>query len=141
MILEDRFQFTPDLQINRLLNRMWQVSGAHGRIEPKSALASIQYWDLADHDGPAEDLIEFRRLLQTKGQEASIQLQAFTKSRSLVEKNMIGARLGVTEHIKDNARVFEFKLDSEDYARLESVFNQSRDLCQLIGDCGDEYRR
>ena len=51
---------------------------------------------------------------------------------------MIGARLGVTEHIKDNARVFKFKLDSEDYERLESVFNQSRDLCQLIGDCGDE---
>ena len=83
MMLENRFQFTPDLQINCLLNGMWQVSGAHGQIEPKSALASMfQYWDLADHYNPAEDLIGFRRLLQTKGQEAYIQLQAFTNQRA-----------------------------------------------------------
>ena len=29
-----RFQFTPDLTICRILNGMWQVSGAHGYIEP-----------------------------------------------------------------------------------------------------------
>jgi aryl-alcohol dehydrogenase-like predicted oxidoreductase len=54
---------------------------------------------------------------------------------------IIGARLGVSEHIADNAKVFQFKLNSEDYQRLDTVLNQSRDLFQLIGDCGDEYRR
>lgn len=336
MMLDNRFQITSDLQICRLLNGMWQVSGSHGLINPTQAIASMfQYWDaglttwdLADHYGPAEDFIgEFRRqLLETQGQEAVANLQAFTKwvprpgkmTRSLVEKNIdisrrrmkvdsldllqfhwwdyqdnnyldalqfltqlqqegkikhlaltnfdtkhlkiitdagikiisnqvqfslidrrplvkmvnfcqqhdifllaygtlaggllsdaylghpepisnlntaslkkyknmvdawggwqllqqllsvlkaiadqyrvsisnvavryileqpsvagaiIGARLGVSEHIADNAKVFQFKLNSEDYQRLDTVLSQSRDLFQLIGDCGDEYRR
>ncbi len=101
-----RLQFTPDLNICRLLNGMWQVSGAHGRIDPKNAIASMfdymdagfTTWDLADHYGPAEDFIgEFRRqLVATRGQEALSNLQAFTKwvprparmTKQLVEKNI-----------------------------------------------------
>lgn len=332
-----RLQFTPDLNICRLLNGMWQVSGAHGRIDPKKAISTMfEYldagfttWDLADHYGPAEDFIgEFRRqLLATRGKEALSQLQAFTKwvprptkmTKKLVEDNInislkrmnvecidlmqfhwweyrdkgyldalqymgelqaegkikhlaltnfdtehlkiiidngikivsnqvqfslidrrpevamvpfcqkqdiklftygaicggllsekylgqrepnrgqldtaslrkyknmidnwggwslfqdllstlksiadkhqvsipnvavryilaqptvagviIGARLGVTSHFEDNGRVFNFELDSEDKQQIEVILNQSRDLYQLIGDCGDEYRR
>ena len=51
-----------------------------------------------------------------------------------------GARLGVTHHIDDNARVFTFTLDAQDEAEIEAVLAQSRDLFALIGDCGDEYR-
>ncbi len=101
-----RLQFTPDLNICRVLNGMWQVSGAHGRIDPKSAIQSMFHyldagfttWDLADHYGPAEDLIgEFRRqLVATRGEESLSNLQAFTKwvprpirmTRALVEKNI-----------------------------------------------------
>lgn len=101
-----RLQFTPDLNICRLLNGMWQVSGAHGAIEPKSAIASmfdymdagLTTWDLADHYGPAEDFIgEFRRkLVATRGEDARSNLQAFTKwvprptkmTRRLVEQNI-----------------------------------------------------
>jgi len=53
---------------------------------------------------------------------------------------IVGARLGVAEHISDNARVFSFALDAEDYAAIEPVLAKSRDLMRLIGDCGDEYR-
>lgn len=85
---------------------MWQVSGAHGRIDSKRAIESMfQYmdagfttWDLADHYGPAEDFIgEFRRqLLNNRGKEALSNLQAFTKwvprptpmTKSLVEQNI-----------------------------------------------------
>ncbi|MBG0745184.1 MAG: aldo/keto reductase [Planktothrix agardhii KL2] len=331
-----RFQFTEDLNICRILNGMWQVSGAHGRINPTVALESMfKYldagyttWDLADHYGPAEDFIgEFRRqLISTRGQEALSQVQAFTKwvprpgkmTKALVEKNidisrqrmgvdcldllqfhwwdyrdqsyldalnylaqlqtegkikhlaltnfdtqhlkiivengikivsnqvqfslvdrrplaqmtefcqdhnikllpygvlcggflsekylgkpepngfnletvslkkyknminawggwnlfqtllktlnaiaqkhqvtipniavryileqptvagaMVGTRLGLSDHIKDNAKVFEFSLDSEDYQNINSVLFQSQDLMEIIGDCGDEYR-
>jgi aryl-alcohol dehydrogenase-like predicted oxidoreductase len=101
-----RLQFTPDLNICRVLNGMWQVSGAHGRIDSQRAIESMfQYmdagfttWDLADHYGPAEDFIgEFRRqLLNTRGKEALSSLQAFTKwvprptrmTKSLVEQNI-----------------------------------------------------
>lgn len=76
-----RLQFTPDLNICRILNGMWQVSGGHGRIEPAKAVqgmfdyldAGYTTWDLADHYGPAEDLIgEFRRQLADKRGEAAL---------------------------------------------------------------------
>ena len=101
-----RLQFTPDLNICRILNGMWQVSGAHGRINPQSAIqdmfkylnAGFTTWDLADHYGPAEDLIgEFRRqIIATRGEEALTNVQAFTKwvprpgkmTKKLVEENI-----------------------------------------------------
>ncbi|MEB3280912.1 MAG: aldo/keto reductase [Lyngbya sp.] len=332
-----RYQFTDDLNICRILNGMWQVSGYHGRINPKAAIDSMfKYldagyttWDLADHYGPAEDFIgEFRKqLVNQRGQEALSNLQAFTKwvprpgkmTRSIVEKNidisrqrmnvetldllqfhwwdyrdknyldalqhmsqlqaegkikhlaltnfdtehlkiivdngikivsnqvqfslvdlrplvemveycdqqnikllpygvlcggflsekylnqpepqnfkletvslkkyknmidawggwslfqellqalktiadkhqvsianvavrsileqptvagtMIGARLSISEHIQENARVFEFSLDAEDRQKIKAVTDKSQDLFRIIGDCGDEYRR
>jgi aryl-alcohol dehydrogenase-like predicted oxidoreductase len=82
-------QFTPDLEICRILNGMWQVSGAHGRIDRGRAVdemflyhdAGFTSWDLADHYGPAEDLIgEFRRRFAARyGEERLGEIQAFTK--------------------------------------------------------------
>src|SRR5207248_6362048 len=84
-----RFQFTPDLTICRLLNGMWQVSGAHGYIEPSGAIAEMfayhdagfTTWDLADHYGPAEDFVgDFRRQFAARyGVERLSEIQAFTK--------------------------------------------------------------
>ncbi len=97
---------TPDMTICRILNGMWQVSGAHGAINPKAAVQNmVQYvdagfttWDLADHYGPAEDFIgEFRRQLSADRGEATLQnIQAFTKwvprpgkmTRRIVEDNI-----------------------------------------------------
>ena len=100
------FAFTDDLSICRLLNGLWQVSGAHGPIDPTAALASmLDYhdagfttWDLADHYGPAEDFVgEFRRRLAgERGEDALSRVQAFTKwvprpgpmTREIVENNI-----------------------------------------------------
>jgi aryl-alcohol dehydrogenase-like predicted oxidoreductase len=65
----------------------------------------------------------------------------YVLEQPMVAGVIIGARLGVSEHIAENARVFDFSLDQEDYQQLESVFSQSQNLFELIGDCGDEYRR
>lgn len=99
-------QLTPDLRICRLLNGLWQVSGAHGPIDRRAALqdmvayhdAGFTTWDLADHYGPAEDFIgEFRRRLAAdRGPGALTAVQAFTKwvpepgrmTRHLVEHNI-----------------------------------------------------
>ena len=331
-----RLQLVPDLNICRVLNGMWQVSGAHGRIDRKAAIQSMfdymdagfTTWDLADHYGPAEEFIgEFRRqLIATRGEAALSHLQAFTKwvprpgkmTKKLVEENInisrqkmnvdsldllqfhwweyrdhnyldalkymaelreegkikhlaltnfdtqhlkitvdngikivsnqvqfsvidrrpevqmsqfcqqhdikllaygtlcgglladkylgaeprggelttaslkkyknminawggwnlfqellstlktiaqkhgvsipnvavryvldrpavagaiIGARLGVSKHIEDNAKVFSFTIDKEDHNQIDTVVERSQDLYHLIGDCGDEYRR
>mmetsp|Transcript_5052 Transcript_5052/g.11944 ORF Transcript_5052/g.11944 Transcript_5052/m.11944 type:complete len:377 (-) Transcript_5052:624-1754(-) len=53
---------------------------------------------------------------------------------------IVGARLGLQEHIDDNLRVFGFKLDKEDLDLIASATSQSNDLFKVIGDCGDEYR-
>ena len=84
-----RFQFTADLTICRILNGLWQVSGAHGAIDPVRAVdemfayhdAGFTTWDLADHYGPAEDFIGgFRRLFAARyGSERLSEIQAFTK--------------------------------------------------------------
>ncbi len=65
----------------------------------------------------------------------------YVLDRPAVAGVIVGARLGVAEHISDNARVFSFNLDDEDLGSIESVLVQSRDLYRIIGDCGDEYRR
>jgi aryl-alcohol dehydrogenase-like predicted oxidoreductase len=54
---------------------------------------------------------------------------------------IVGTRLGVSAHIENNARVFTLNLDTDDLRQIESVGERSRNLLQLIGDCGDEYRR
>ena len=72
-----------NLEINRILNGMWQVAGAHGQIDSESAISDMEKyhesefttWDLADIYGPAESLIgEFRRKV---GKEEKF--QALTK--------------------------------------------------------------
>lgn len=54
---------------------------------------------------------------------------------------IVGARLGIAEHLEDNARVFGFNLDAEDIRKIDAISQKSKDLYKLIGDCGDEYRR
>ena len=65
----------------------------------------------------------------------------YVLDRPAVGGVIVGARLGVAEHISDNLRVFDIELDADDLQAIEAVLAQSRDLYRLIGDCGDEYRR
>jgi aryl-alcohol dehydrogenase-like predicted oxidoreductase len=60
--------------------------------------------------------------------------------RPAVAGVIVGTRLGVAQHLDDNARAFGFATDGEDEAKIEMVLAKSRNLSQLIGDCGDEYR-
>ena len=64
----------------------------------------------------------------------------YVLDRPAVAGVIIGARLGIAEHIADNARTFDLALAAADLAAIEAVLARSRDLMQLIGDCGDEYR-
>lgn len=54
---------------------------------------------------------------------------------------ILGARLGISEHIADNGRVFEVELDDDHRAHIDAVLAKGNDLMRVIGDCGDEYRR
>lgn len=64
----------------------------------------------------------------------------FILDKPAVAGVIIGARLGISEHRQDNARVFDLQLDSQDHALISSVTGKSNALFDIIGDCGDEYR-
>ena len=48
--------------------------------------------------------------------------------------------IGISDHLAENSRSFEFELDEDDWEEIQAVTSQGRDLLLTIGDCGDEYR-
>ena len=88
-MIELKKELADDLSICRVLNGMWQVSGAHGYIDPQQAIDEmIEYhnsgfttWDLADIYGPAESFIgKFRKTLEKiQGKDQLKNSQALTK--------------------------------------------------------------
>lgn len=51
---------------------------------------------------------------------------------------IVGARLGESEHLEDNRRLFRLALAADDRAAIEAA---SARLLPIPGDCGDEYRK
>jgi len=64
----------------------------------------------------------------------------FILDRPCVAGAIIGARLGIAEHISENLKTFGFSLDADDYSQIQEVTSKANDLFDVIGDCGDEYR-
>ncbi len=62
----------------------------------------------------------------------------YIMTRPAVAGVIIGARLGKSEHIADNERLFSFQLDESDETQLRQVLHT---LSKIPGDCGDEYRK
>jgi aryl-alcohol dehydrogenase-like predicted oxidoreductase len=61
-------------------------------------------------------------------------------SKTTVAGVIIGARLGIIDHIDDNSNVFNFNLDDSDLESINQVCENSNNLYEIIGDCGEEYR-
>lgn len=98
----EHYDLTPNLKICRVLNGMWQVAGAHGRINPQAALeemikyhyAGFTTWDLADIYGPAEDFIgDFRRRLPEQEQQKVQALTKWVPEPQRITRQMVQARI------------------------------------------------
>lgn len=61
-------------------------------------------------------------------------------SKETVAGVIIGARLGIADHIDENNNVFNFNLDASDRASIDEISTNSNNLYEIIGDCGQEYR-
>ncbi|XP_020527262.1 flagellar radial spoke protein 5 isoform X2 [Amborella trichopoda] len=90
----------------------------------------------------------FQSLLQTLKKVASKHGVSITTvavryilDQPSVAGSMVGVRLGLSEHIKDCNSILSLVLDDEDKSSITEVSKKGRDLQQVIGDCGDEYRR
>jgi len=64
----------------------------------------------------------------------------FTLDKPQVVGVVIGARLGIAQHIEQNKQTFSLKLDPDDHSAIREVTLQANDLFHVIGDCGSEYR-
>jgi aryl-alcohol dehydrogenase-like predicted oxidoreductase len=64
----------------------------------------------------------------------------FILDKPCVAGAIIGARLGITQHIEENQKTFGFTLDDSDYKQISEVTEKANNLFDVIGDCGDEYR-
>ncbi|KAI9365397.1 Aldo/keto reductase [Zopfochytrium polystomum] len=56
---------------------------------------------------------------------------------------IVGARLGVREHVDENLAVWGWKLEKQDLDEIEEMLDTSNGskMFEIVGDCGDEYRR
>jgi aryl-alcohol dehydrogenase-like predicted oxidoreductase len=120
-----------------------------GQPEPRGGelkTASLRkYKNMVDAWGGWSLFQELLSVLQEIAQKHAVNISnvavRYILDQPAVAGAIVGARLGVSEHIEDNARVFDLILDAEDERRMNAIAQQSRDLYQVIGDCGDEYRR
>jgi aryl-alcohol dehydrogenase-like predicted oxidoreductase len=119
-----------------------------GRPEPRRSelnTASLQkYKNMLDAWGDWPLFQELLAVLQQIADKHRVSIAnvgvRYVLDRPAVAGVIVGARLGVAQHLTDNARVFGVKLDADDFSMIEAVLVRSRDLITLIGDCGDEYR-
>jgi aryl-alcohol dehydrogenase-like predicted oxidoreductase/enamine deaminase RidA (YjgF/YER057c/UK114 family) len=117
-----------------------------GRPEP--AVAELKTWSQMKYKRFIEasgGWAAFQQLLQGMRQVASKHdvTMANVACRFVLEEPrvagvIVGARLGRSEHVADNRRVFGFALDDED---RETLAPGLAALGLPPGDCGDEYRK
>ena len=61
----------------------------------------------------------------------------WTLDHPAVAAVIVGARLGESDHAKENLATFSFALDKDDRARIDAALQFTT---PIAGDCGDEYR-
>jgi aryl-alcohol dehydrogenase-like predicted oxidoreductase len=126
-----------------LLSEAWL-----GRTEPRrhelATVSQRKYKTMIDAWGGWTLFQEFLAALKAIADKHGASLAAIgvraILDRRAVAGVIVGARLGIAEHIADNARIFELALEQDDLAPLDPIDARARDLMQVIGDCGDEYR-
>lgn len=115
-----------------------------GKAEPSeiSDWSKMKYKRFIDAAGGWEGFQAILRAAHAISQKHGVSLAnvatRWVLDQPAVAGVIVGARLGESEHIADNARLFSFFLDDDDQAQLEEAF---RETTPVPGDCGDEYRR
>ncbi|HEY6885773.1 MAG TPA: aldo/keto reductase [Nitrososphaeraceae archaeon] len=120
-----------------------------GRTQPPSTaeldtLSLRKYKKMIDAWGGWNLFQELLSTLNTIAQKHNVSI-ANVATRYILDKPavsgvIIGARLGIVDHINNNKKVFSFSLDKSDYDAIDRICTKSNNLFETIGDCGDEYR-
>ena len=103
-----------------------------------------KYKNMVDAWGGWELFQELLHTLHAIAQKHEISIAnvatRFVLDQPQVAAVIIGARLGIAQHITQNKKTFSLKLDSNDYSAINTITAQANNLYDIIGDCGSEYR-
>lgn len=112
---------------------------AMDRLETWSQMKYKRFIDAAGGWEPYQALLQVVAEVAAKhGVSVANVASRFMLDEPAVGGVIIGARLGASEHIEDNLRLFGLSLDDED---REAIAGAQAGLRSIPGDCGDEYRR
>ncbi|KAI1818241.1 putative aryl-alcohol dehydrogenase [Poronia punctata] len=132
------------------LSSQWQVECEpmmYGRLTPsqRKYLNMIQTWDDWNH---FQDLLETLSTIAAKYKVTLSNVATrWVLQQPQVGAVIVGTRLGLTTHEKDNLAVFKFKLTAEDMDDIETAalwYRKEEMIYRLydkLGDCGGEYRK
>ena len=111
-------------------------------IDSLSTWSQMKYKRYIDEAGGWAPLQNLLQTLQQTADRHAVSM-ANIASRYILEQPavgavIIGARLGLSEHIENNQQLLSFELDTQDQDAIQAAINE---LKPIPGDCGDEYRK
>jgi diketogulonate reductase-like aldo/keto reductase len=128
------------------------MTPSHRKVSTSSSLAdstnkSWQYFEMITIWGGWLLFQELLQVLATIGLKYNVSISSvairWVLDHDYVGAVIIGARMGISEHIEENLKALSFKLDEEDKMKIKSILDRSRakDIFETMGDCGAEYRQ
>ena len=109
-----------------------------GEVTTWSQMKYKRFIDAAGGWGVFQDLLHsVAEIAARHGVSVANVASRYILEQPAVAGVIIGARLGRSEHIADNRRLFGFSLDERSREELASA---TAALSPIPGDCGDEYR-
>jgi len=123
--LTDKWLHKPEPGLDELNN--WSL------MKYKRFIDSVGGWD------KFQKVLEALYTIATKhGVSIANVATKYILEQSQVAGIIIGARLGISDHIERNQKLFEFNLSEQDKITISGVIEE---LNEIPGDCGDEYRK
>jgi aryl-alcohol dehydrogenase-like predicted oxidoreductase/enamine deaminase RidA (YjgF/YER057c/UK114 family) len=124
-----------------LLTEKW-LDAPKPEVDSLDTWSQMKYWRFIDATGGWDLFQGLLRAVRRVADKHGVSM-ANVACRHILEQPavggvIIGARLGESEHIEDNLKLFDFSLDAEDSSEIESTLSA---LGGVPGDCGDEYRK
>lgn len=124
-----------------LLSDKW-LGQAERPVDQMDTWSQMKYKRFLDIAGGWASLQELLQTLRSIANEHQVSI-ANVATKYILEQEavggvIIGARLGQSEHIHDNLRLFHFELSDANRQAIDAIISQ---FSPIPGDCGDEYRK
>ena len=124
-----------------LLTERW-VGAANPDVDSLDTWSQMKYWRFVDATGGWDAFQGLLGAVQRVADRHEVSM-ANVAGRYILDQPavggiILGARLGESEHIRDNLELFSFTLDEEDSSEIQAALSE---LEPVPGDCGDEYRK